>query len=65
MKHGGKRPGAGRKPKYGERTLDRSISLPESLDYELTQEADKYGVSVNEIIVGNLYKVFMEATCKT
>jgi len=60
MPRGGKREGAGRKPKYGEHAVDRSIYLPESLDSELIQEANKYGVSVNEIIVGNLYKILME-----
>jgi len=59
MPRGGKRPNAGRPLKYGDVTVHRSVSIPADLDEAISQQADQYGVSKNEIIVGNLYKILM------
>lgn len=36
--HGGKRPGAGRKPKFLSRLIRTTISLPEEIDAQLKQQ---------------------------
>ena len=49
--HGGRRDGAGPKPKYNEPTIQTAIRLPVSLATQLRSEADRRGVSRSDVIV--------------
>ena len=49
--HGGRRDGAGPKPKYHEATIQTAIRLPVSLAAQLRTEAERRGVSRSDVIV--------------
>lgn len=49
--HGGRRAGAGRKPKHGEGTVARGLRVPESLDAKIAALADDAGVRWSEMAV--------------
>ena len=49
--HGGRRDGAGPKPKYNEPTIQTAIRLPASMAAWIVAEADRRGVSRSDVIV--------------
>ena len=53
---GGFRPGAGRKPKYGEVTVSVGIHLPRSLRDELRYEAAQANRSLSE----HIYRILLD-----
>ena len=53
-KHGGKREGAGRKPKYAKKTKIISFSSPPELVELIAKEAEKNGMSKSEWITKKL-----------
>ena len=55
---GGKRPGAGRPEKYGEPTITRTFSLPESLVDKLDLLAETTERSASEVAVELLIDAF-------
>ena len=48
---GGKRPGAGRPEKYGEPTITRTFSLPESVSDKIDLLAERADCSASEVAV--------------
>ena len=63
---GGKRDGQGRKPKYGdEKTVSRSYTVPESLDWEIRRRAENNGKSASEVVVETLRRAFRLKTKET
>jgi hypothetical protein len=49
--HGGRRDGAGPKPKYNEPTIQTAIRLPASMADWIIAEADRRDVSRSDVIV--------------
>ena len=49
--HGGRRDGAGPKPKHGEPTVQTAIRLPASMADWIIAEAERRGVSRSDVIV--------------
>lgn len=52
--HGGKRAGAGVKPKYGEKTVFVSVKIPQSLLFRLEAIAKNRNCSRSETIINGL-----------
>lgn len=49
--HGGRRDGAGPKPKYNEPTIQTAVRLPASMADWIIAEAERRGVSRSDVIV--------------
>lgn len=60
MPRGGKREGAGRKPKYGNRALKPVTAyLPPDLIEAIARRALEYNIPKNEVVVTSLIKNFL------